>query len=114
MFITGCRSYKLDSVSKHEKSKGHEKSAAIAKAKSENFEKLNKMFRTCHANSSTRMRRPNLKDKIKDNTCNSFKMSCLRSSILSKRLCISYSLSLLMLQVSVIFAAGVVLCTISD
>jgi hypothetical protein len=29
-------------------------------------------------------------------------------------LCISYSLSLLMLQVSVIFAAGVVLCTISD
>jgi hypothetical protein len=35
MFITGCRSYKLDSVSKHEKSKGHEKSAAIAKAKSE-------------------------------------------------------------------------------
>ena len=70
MFITGCRSYKLDSVSKHEKSKGHEKSAAIAKAKSENFEKLNKMFRTCHANSSTRMRRPNLKDKINDNTCN--------------------------------------------
>ena len=35
MFITGCRSYKLESVSKHEKSKGHEKSAAIAKAKSE-------------------------------------------------------------------------------
>ena len=58
--------YKLDSVSKHEKSKCHEKSAAIAKTKSEstvnsdankilkklnseNFEKLNKMFRTCHA-----------------------------------------------------------------
>jgi hypothetical protein len=35
MFITGCTSYKRDSVSKHEKSKGHEKSAAIAKAKSE-------------------------------------------------------------------------------
>ena len=66
IFITGCTSYKLDSVSKHEKSKGHEKSAAIAKTKSEstvnsdankilkklnseNFEKLNKMFRTCHA-----------------------------------------------------------------
>ena len=41
-------------------------------------------------------------------------MSCLRSSIMSNRLCTSYSLSLLMLQVSVIFAAGVVLCTISD
>jgi hypothetical protein len=58
--------YKLDSVSNHEKSKGHEKSAAIAKVKSEstvnsdaykilkmlnseNFEKLNKMLRTCHA-----------------------------------------------------------------
>ena len=35
IFITGCTSYKLDSVSKHEKSKGHEKSAAIAKTKSE-------------------------------------------------------------------------------
>jgi hypothetical protein len=64
MFITGCTSYKLDSFSKHEKSKGHEKSAAIAKSESnvnsdaykilkmlnsENFEKPNKMFRTCHA-----------------------------------------------------------------
>ena len=61
MFITGCTSYKLDSFSKHEKSKGHEKSAAIAKTKSEstvnsdaykilktlnseNFEKLNKIL----------------------------------------------------------------------
>jgi hypothetical protein len=64
MFITGCTSYKLDSFSKHEKSKGHEKSATIAKSEStvnsdaykilkmlnsENFEKPNKMFRTCHA-----------------------------------------------------------------
>ena len=34
MFIIGCTSYKLDSVGKHEKSKGHEKSAAIAKSES--------------------------------------------------------------------------------
>ena len=33
MFITGCTSYKLDSVSKHEKPKGHEKISSHCKSK---------------------------------------------------------------------------------
>ncbi|CAC5426491.1 unnamed protein product [Mytilus coruscus] len=66
IFSSGCKSYKLDSIVKHERSKNHEKSVLIEKAKietkseskaakivqtlnKENFDKLNKMFRTCHA-----------------------------------------------------------------
>jgi hypothetical protein len=33
MFVTGCTSYKVDSLTKHEKSKQHEKCALITKAK---------------------------------------------------------------------------------
>ena len=65
-FISGCVSYKLDSIQKHQKSTGHEKSLLIEKAKNEskaeskarkiiqtlnteNFKKLDKMFRNVHA-----------------------------------------------------------------
>jgi len=34
-FISGCVSYKLDSIQKHQKSKGHEKSLLSEKAKNE-------------------------------------------------------------------------------
>jgi hypothetical protein len=34
-FISGCVSYKLDSIQKHQKSTGHEKSLLIEKAKNE-------------------------------------------------------------------------------
>ena len=33
MFVTGCTSYKVDSLTKHEKSKQHEKCALVTKAK---------------------------------------------------------------------------------
>jgi hypothetical protein len=33
MFITGCTSYKVDSLTKHEKPKQHEKRALVTKAK---------------------------------------------------------------------------------
>ena len=65
-FVSGCNSYKLDSVIKHEKSKQHEKNRLIAEAKSKSKSeseackiimnlnsdivvKLDKMFRNCHA-----------------------------------------------------------------
>ena len=65
-FINGCVTYKLDSIQKHQKSKGHEKSLLIEKAKNEskaeskaskiiqtlnteNFQKLDKAFRNVHA-----------------------------------------------------------------
>ncbi|KAK3094070.1 hypothetical protein FSP39_023772 [Pinctada imbricata] len=65
-FINGCTSYKLDSIIKHEKSKCHQRSVLIQSGKSkpiektdaahvihslnrENFNKLEKMFRNCHA-----------------------------------------------------------------
>ena len=66
-FISGCVSYKLDSIQKHQKSTGHEKSPLIEKAKNEskaeskakkiiqtlnteNFQKkLDKMLRNVHA-----------------------------------------------------------------
>ena len=64
-FIEGCKSQKVDSVSKHEKSKVHQKSVAIAAAKSkpahqseageivitlkkEIYTKLDTKFRTVH------------------------------------------------------------------
>ena len=34
-FITGCQSYKVDSVAKHEKTKNHEKSVLLQKSKTE-------------------------------------------------------------------------------
>ena len=33
MFVTGCTSYKVDSLTKHEKPKQHEKCALVTKAK---------------------------------------------------------------------------------
>ena len=66
MFVTGCTSYKVDSLAKHEKPKQHEKCALVTKAKLKSreessaakfiqtlnkdiFIKLDKMFRNCHA-----------------------------------------------------------------
>ena len=66
MFVTGCTSYKVDSLTKHEKPKQHEKCALVTKAKLKSreessaakiiqtlnkdiFIKLDKMFRNCHA-----------------------------------------------------------------
>ncbi|XP_014662095.1 PREDICTED: zinc finger protein 862-like [Priapulus caudatus] len=66
LFAVGCQSYKLDSLVKHERSKQHEKAVLFANAKTQPrtesqaakiiqtlnadiFEKLEKMFRTCHA-----------------------------------------------------------------
>ena len=65
-FSVGCKTYKLDSVCKHEKSTLHEKAVLMAKAKLQSKERSNaaklvmaihkdtfpsskKMFRTCHA-----------------------------------------------------------------
>ena len=65
-YITGCKAYKLDSIRKHETSKQHQHCALIAEAKSQNpsessaskiiiklnteiIQKLEKMFRNCHA-----------------------------------------------------------------
>lgn len=66
LFVTGCTSYKLDSVTKHENSLQHKYAVQVNEGKSkpvdeseagkiistlnkENFEKLEKMFRNCHA-----------------------------------------------------------------
>lgn len=66
LFLIGCTSYKLDSITKHENSLQHKHTLKMNEGKSkpveesearkiistlnkENFEKLEKMFRTCHA-----------------------------------------------------------------
>ena len=49
-FINGCVTYKLDSIQKHQKSKGHEKSLLIEKAKNESKAELKASnFRNVHA-----------------------------------------------------------------